>query len=435
MIASRRTLPGTATLAVGATLLFLVACGDAPPGSVQGEWTAEQEERGDTVIVRTLAGSVWGDTMVLVPELAIGELDGDEAYLFGDVHGIDVDDSGRIWVVDAQAAAVRVYAPDGRHLADLGRRGEGPGEFLRPDFIRIRSDGTILVRDQRNARFSRFSTEGEYLGGWAIAGGFGTSAPFHLTDRDEVYNPTLRNPGAALGEWRSALVRYGLEGEVRDTLDVPSRGYTAPRLEASSTSDGGGVSTTAMGVPFLPGEVWSVTKRGEFLFGMSSTYRVERWPSDGGQILWIEREAPPVPVAPGEASQGREGITRHLRRMDPNWRWQGPDVPDVKPAFRGLHPGRDGTIWVHRHTAAVEVENPDWDPDRPDQGFPTSWSTPMVLDVFDADGRYLGPVKGPDRLRTWSGGVLTRDRVWAVVPHELGYDRVVRFRLEPASGS
>lgn len=425
--------PGSVLALAG--LLFLSACGDPPPGSVHGEWTAEREERGDTLIVRTLSGSVWGDTMVLVPEVVIGELDGDEAYLLGEVRAVEVDDTGRIWVVDAQAAAVRAYSPTGDHLADLGRRGEGPGEFLRPDFIRIQSDGTLLVRDQRNARFSRFSPDGEYLGGWLIAGGFTTSAPFHLISGDEVFNPTLRNPGAGLREWRSALVRYGPEGEVRDTLDVPSRGYTAPRLEASSESPGGGVSTTAMGVPFLPGETWSVTESGEFLFGMSSSYRVDRWPPAGGRVLRIEREAEPVPVAPGEASQGRERITRQLRQVDPSWRWQGPEVPDVKPAFQGVRPGRDGTVWVIRHTAATEVENPDWDPERPDEGFSTMWSTPTVFDVFDADGRYLGPVKAPDRLRIWSGSVLTRDRVWAVWPHELGYDRVVRFRVEPASGS
>jgi hypothetical protein len=38
----------------------------------------------------------------------------------------------RICVVDWQVPAVRVYDFDGRHIRDLGRRGQRPGEFMSP---------------------------------------------------------------------------------------------------------------------------------------------------------------------------------------------------------------------------------------------------------------------------------------------------------------
>jgi hypothetical protein len=410
-----------------AGFLFLSACGDPPPGSVHGEWSAEREERGDTLIVRTLSGSMWGDTMVLVPEVVIGELDGDEAYLFGNVRGLDVDSSGRIWVVDGQAAELRLYSPEGRHLRTIGRRGEGPGEFLDPDIVRIRDDGSLLVRDQRNARFSILGSDGEHLGGWPIAGGFSTSSPFHLTDGGSVLNPALRNRGADISEWRMGLVRYGPDGEVRDTLDLPTRGYRPPTLIARSEQ-----SASSTGVPFTPQEMWTVTPDGSFVFGLSSGYRVEKHDPEG-PVLAVEREAPLPPVLPDEARNERERIIRNFRARFPDWRWQGPDVPGVKPAFRNLLPGRDGTVWVLRFTLGKEEDDPDWDADRPDQALPTRWVEPMVFDVFDGEGRYLGPVKADEPIRYWTPPVLTRDRVWAVWPHELGYDRVARFRLEPAS--
>jgi hypothetical protein len=420
---------GTSGTLLALAGLLLSACEDPPAGTVQGEWTAERGERGDTMIVRTLSGSVWGDTMVLVPEVVVGELDGDERYLFGNVRGLDVDPSGRVWVVDGQAAELRLYSPEGRYLQTIGRRGEGPGEFLEPDILRIRDDGSLLVRDQRNARFSILGPGGEHLGGWPIQGGFSTSTPFHLMDGGEVLNPTLRNLGADITEWRMGLVRYQPNGQVRDTLDLPTRGYKPPTLIARSEQ---GASSTS--IPFTPQEIWTVARDGSFIFGLSSEYRVERHAPDG-PVLAVEREAPLPPVLPHEARNERERITRNFRDRFPDWRWQGPDVPDVKPAFRNLLPGRDGTIWVLRHTRAREEDDPDWDPDRPDQGLPTRWVEPMVFDVFDEEGRYLGPVRVDEPIRYWTLPILTRDRVWAVWPHELGYDRVARFRLEPASGS
>ena len=423
---------GRIPLVVGAGLLLVAAlltsaCAEATPGSVQGDWAAEREERGDTLVVRTVSGSVWGDTMVLVPEVTIGEMDGADPYLFGNVRGLDVDDRGRILVVDAQAREVRVFSPEGRHLHSFGRRGEGPGEFSEPDVIRIRDDGLLVIRDQRNARFSLFAPEGEHRGGWSLRGGFFTGTPFYLTDDGEVFHPTLRNLGADVGpgQWQHALVRYDREGTVADTLDVPTRGREPPSVEVRTEN----VVNRSL-VPFSPREFWALTPWGDFLFGHSGMYRIERWNQDGS-VLATERVSPAAPVRAGEARYQQELITRRFRQVDASWRWQGDGVPDVKPFYQNLLSGRDGTIWVLRHSPGFEEENPDYDPDRPDQGFPTRWTEPQVFDVFDENGRYLGPVKAPRELRVWTTPVLTAEGVWAVAPHELGYDQVIRFRLEP----
>jgi hypothetical protein len=91
--------------------------------------------------------------------------------------------------------------------------------------------------------------------------------------------------------------------------------------------------------------------------------------------------------------------------------------------------GLDGSLWVIRSTSATEVENPEWDPQSANNGFPTYWVEPMVADVFDADGRYLGPVKLPDGMTIFPPPVVTGDRVWAVSLHELGYQQLVRYSI------
>jgi hypothetical protein len=65
----------------------------------------------------------------LVPEVVIGEIDGAAEYAFGAIVGLEVDDAGRIYVVDRQANQVRTFEPDGRHVRTVGREGGGPGEY------------------------------------------------------------------------------------------------------------------------------------------------------------------------------------------------------------------------------------------------------------------------------------------------------------------
>jgi hypothetical protein len=407
----RRRLP-LATLLLAAT----PACAGQEDGGVAGEWRAEREQRGDTFVVRTLAGSVWGDTLAVVPELAIGELEhADEAYLFGSIRGLDVDAAGRIYVVDGQTREVRVFSPAGAHLRTMGRAGGGPGEFRGPDHVRALRDGSVVVRDQAGGGFTVFAADGSYDTSWRWQSGFSTSATFFLDADDRVINPTLRD----------RLVRYDARGAPLDTIPVPTRGYQPPRLEV--VMEGGGRATYS--IAFMPSESWTITRDGRVLFGRTDQYAIERHDPDG-RVLRVERSVEPVRVEPGEAAQARTGTTRAIRGAnDPAWRWQGPDVPSTKPHFRFVVGGIDGTIWVFRSMPGTEQPNPAWDPERPDRGFPTRWYTPVVADVFDADGRFLGPVRLPDGVGLLPPPVLSADRIWAVMPHELGHVQVVRFSV------
>lgn len=412
----RNKLPGAvAVLTISLTGCMLFACKGEVGEEIDQAWASQREMRGDTLVVRTTRGSIWRDTMALVPELSIGLLEGEDAYLLGSVRGFDVDDDGRIYVVDGQAQDVRVFSPDGEHIVTIGRGGEGPGEFGRPDYVRVTADHRIVVRDPP-WRFSVFSREGEYQGGWLLLSGFSTSTPFFLDSQQRVLNPT--RPGV--------LVRYTLAGSVVDTVPEPSRGYLPPRLEVTTEN-----ARASYSIPFMPSERWTMTRNGGFLFGLTSEYRIERWEANGA-IFEVERTVDPVRVLPGEASQARERITQTIRRANsPSWHWQGPDVPSNKPPWTSLFAGLDGSIWVLRSSVAVEEPNPDWDPQFPEEGFPTRWMAPRVTDVFDAEGRYLGPVKIPEAMSIYPSPVFTEDRVWAVSTHQLGFLQIVRFRLEP----
>ena len=64
------------------------------------------------------------------PEVTIGLLDGDPDYLFGRISDGVLLPGGEIAVADRRLRTVRVYDSSGTFLRDLGRPGEGPGEFM-----------------------------------------------------------------------------------------------------------------------------------------------------------------------------------------------------------------------------------------------------------------------------------------------------------------
>ena len=65
-------------------------------------------------------------------DLKFGSIEGDDLNLiFGDVRGIQAAGDGTIYVLDQQAAEVRVFDSGGEYLRTIVRRGEGPGESWR----------------------------------------------------------------------------------------------------------------------------------------------------------------------------------------------------------------------------------------------------------------------------------------------------------------
>ena len=164
-------------LAIAVPVAALAACGTDTGSSAAGPEVVV-DTIGDTTVVRTLSGSVWGAEATLVPEVSIGELDGPEEYLFGSIWSLAVDDNRNVYVFDGQAQHIRVFDSAGAYVETLGGRGEGPGEFRSAEAIALLPDGRLLVRDQGNNRVQVF---------WPATGqeraSPGTSSSWGLTGR------------------------------------------------------------------------------------------------------------------------------------------------------------------------------------------------------------------------------------------------------------
>ena len=129
-----------------------------------------------------------------------------------------------------------------------------------------------------------------------------------------------------------------------------------------------------------------------------------------------------------------------MRRTDPGWSWNGPDIPKTKPPYTDLAIGLDGRIWVAlipessqrvgsiSGPASIGTGPPGRPPvrqapvpekDKQDQ-------RPALYDVFEPTGFYVGQVEVPPRVST----VLRRgDYVWAVAFDDEDVARVKRYRI------
>ena len=412
-------LPRTLTLTLAAATL--AAC-----GTERSSPSAQTVEViGDTTIVRSQGPGVWGAPATLVPEVSIGELEGPDEYLFGTVGSIAVNDDHTVYILDTQAQHIRVFDSTGTYIETLGRRGEGPGELSHAEAIALLPDGRLVVRDPANMRVQLYGPGPGETDEWGYRASTDyTDEPMYTDSRGRTLLVS-RDQSRTDFVWQ--LVFLGPDGTPLDTLPQPSIDFEPPTLKAEYTT-GNSSSSVSTPVPFSPTFAWALHPSGHFLTGLSTEYRIELGRDDG--VLRIERDYDPVRVWDDERRFVREMITQEMRNTQPDWSWDGPPIPDHKPPFLQLHPGRDGRIWA---LAWPQLQFLDLGGDEQDpSGAPAG---PMMIprwtsyDVFEEDGAFLGTVQVPEGFSAIPVPVFDGDHVWAVSRDELGVERVVRYRI------
>lgn len=423
----------TRTMAIAVAAAVQAACTtDEPARSNLNGQRHEQvvETRGDTTVVRTLSGSVWGAEANLVAEFAIGELDGPDEYLFGSIGSFAVDDDRNVYVLDTQAQHVQVFDSAGTYVRTLGGRGEGPGELSFATSVATLPDGRVVVNEAAALRIQVYGPGLHETQQWRYtAAGVPTPPrPVEVDRHGRTFVGTVEIDPS--GRIDLPLVAIGPDGTQQGTHLPPGFDFEPPSLELQSTL-GTFTSKVLIPIPLTPSHHWALHPNGHFVTGISSDYQIDLGLDTG--VLRMERAFVPVAVSPEERSYHRDDVTRSMRVTQPDWRWNGPPIPSTRPPFRGLAAGRDGRIWVTVSTEARPVESEFHDPQNPNSD-PILWRSPLRYDVFEPDGTYLGTVVPPEGFSGARRPVFDGDHVWAVAQDELGVERVVRYRIVVGAG-
>lgn len=410
--------PGTL---LGATALLCAACTvGASPENPAAEWVGTISTEDDVTTVINEAGSVWGGTAKLVEEASIGVDVGEDAYMLGYVHGIYAT-GDEIFVLDSQIPVLRVYDYEGRHLRDIGRRGEGPGEFSYPAWVIGTPDGRIYV--QANNRMNVFTSAGEVLESIPIGATDCCIYPPIVTADGSMHAP-VRRVDEETGAITRGLQSFEPDGTPGELRVPPGSGYEPVRARAGDRD---------VYVQFAPYHTWAAAPWGAIVGGVSDSYRFEVQEFDGDTLI-VERAYEPVAVDPDEKEWWRRYAVVATRRWVPDWSWDGAEMPDAKPAFTNFVPTPEGQIWVMREGPGEKVADclEDLTVDNVDAAIGAlCWSSTRIIDVFDRDGRFLGDVEPPDGdLWLISQGFFVRGRtvlIW--VTDDAGVHHVKRYRL------
>ncbi len=215
----------------------------------------------------------------------------------------DVDDRGRIWILDSLNSRVRLFDRNGGFFGGWGGNGDGKTSFKTPEGLATSRDG-LYVADTWNHRVVRFSFAGEQkssVGGFMGPRGIAVApdGSVWVTDtgnsRVVKYNASLENPqtvgptGNGPGQFRSPvgiavspsgtvyiadagnhrIQVFDKDGKYVASWDVPwlAQSWQA-RLETDQSgtlyvSNPGGAEVVSFDRSGAPGRRWNVDDSGE----------------------------------------------------------------------------------------------------------------------------------------------------------------------------
>ena len=78
---------------------------------------------------------------------------------FSNPHGVIVDSSGNVYVVDTSNNRIQKFNSSGTFIAKWGSGGSGDGQFNYPYGLAVDSSGNVYVADENNGRIQKFSPQ------------------------------------------------------------------------------------------------------------------------------------------------------------------------------------------------------------------------------------------------------------------------------------
>lgn len=357
--------------------LFVAACGD----SAQRSGSTARDSAGISIVesrkpVWTEATAWRVDTN---PLLRIGTVQGDSNHQLFRVGGAGKLSDGTIVVANGGSQEVRWFDPKGRFLRNVGRQGEGPGEYRGMRSLLMLAGDSVLVEDGLRDRMNLYSSTGDLVRSWTIQplrSPFDTPPPIgRLADGAFVAftRGNLSEP-PGLVEDRGTLVQYH-DGQAADTLaQFPGGESYYVRCGPNNTA----VCNASM--PYMRG-AYAAAGPQRVYAGNGQRYEIRAYEAGGALQAVYRRVAELQQVTQNDVQRYVEEILTRMRpERRPEWRrhLESAPHPERFPAFDALRVDATGHLWVERFDRGQEPVR--------------TW------DVFGPDGRWLGSLALPRGL-------------------------------------
>lgn len=293
------------------------------------------------------------------------------------VADLDRLDDGRLVVVNRSARQLLMFSRDGEFLRAIGRRGEGPGEFVDPVELGVMAGDSIVVWDWGSGRLALFGPDGSHGRSVRLrppvsipTGHVGTLGPRGIAIGNHLFRPFERQ----LTPQFLQVLRYDWSGALVDTL------VTLPYGERGPVDP----ETRMMGNPHFESRgVFSTS--GDLLYtsdGGSPEVRVHRGARLESIIRWepgdlsVRDEDVAAYRAAWLAEAGDAALFR--KRLD------AMPFKDAFPAVMEIQVDPEGRVWT-RTFARPGATATEWLGFAETGAFVCSLSVPRALKVFRFD--------------------------------------------------
>lgn len=387
------SLRGFAALALP-LLLGPTACGGSAAG---GGGTTMADSAGVTIATGPLEDRPLAWTLTELFRLG-GADEGPGSFTGAHPQTVGTDAAGNIYVLDGREMRVEVFARDGTPIRFQGRKGGGPGELDFAGFLTVHPSGVASVFDYSKRSLVRWGPDGGVLPEIRVDGFFPAS-PIWLSGDTAVF---VQESFAE--NRRGARVRIAVAGDTTDLPGIESPtsgmiqfscvGLNLPPLFSPSVVLGttGRLTATTHQVPYridlYEGTRLARSLRRDIRPEAATVEHVARLHPEGMKISFGEGRSCTVPA---EELMEKQGVAASV------------------PLIRAVALGPGNRVWVQRYTFADE---------------------PPRLDLFDAEGRYLGTLTG----KSLPLGFIDEDVVlFAEEDADTGVSQVVAYRVMDGS--
>lgn len=314
-------------------------------------------------------------------EWSVGGENDPQGDLINRPFDVRVGKGGSVFVLDRGDTCIRMFNAQGKFIRQIGRTGQGPGEYVSPNTFDISVADEIFVFDGANLRVTRFDKDGKPLNNFRVE-------KFCLQIRTD-------NRGRLLLGEISSSESAGLSSEFKEVVqkltilrnDQDGRDplRIGPFIGMKLMVKAQGQGAISVGSPFSPVTGWGVAPDGRILVGYNEKYEISVYDPDGKIVFRFGREFKPLKNKSYKA--GSVG---------------NPDFPAFSPDFFF---DDAGNAWFRL------FKNDD------DKDF--------LYDVFSPEGIYLRQIIAPFRIYQIRNG-----KAYAIVETDEGFKALRCFRLE-----
>lgn len=312
---------------------------------------------------------------------------------------VDIGPAGNLFVLDAGNHRVAVFDSTGKFMLEMGSRGGGPGELLRPQAVSVDSFGRIWILDLGKQAFVRFTLDGQRL-------------------KERPLDVLVTGGAIALTSWGllttlihgyrtasdSVATRLVLIGSHGDTTILESLRQQRPEM-----TEYGGCANFPLLPLFTPHLTWS-HNADRIVVSAQADYQISYLRKD--TLVRLLRRAVPPKSTSQEMAFAVLGDGKTIRtpygscRVSPEEELRKRGMEEYLPAITGLALSPDGSLWVRR--GAVPVDS-------------------STVDVFGPDGTYSGTLRPGSPFPV---GFISPEKVVALEQDALGIDYLIAYQIK-----